>query len=112
MKTELCAVRLFQTAQTELTASVLIFSVGTICDSITAQYGGQAEGAQTAVLSNRAAILGRNGAGHQRRAGLLVGLVDTVGLAVAPPAPWDALVGVGALVLVRSAGQRLRRHWT
>lgn len=103
---------LFQTAQAELTASVLIFSIGTVCDSITAQYGRQAEGIQTAVLSNGAAILRRDGAGQQGRAGLLVGFVDAVGLAVAPPAPWDALVGVGALVLVGTAGQRLRRHGT
>lgn len=104
--------KLVSNGRKKLTASVLIFSTGTICDSITAQYGRQAEGVQTAELSNRAAILRRNSAGHQRRAGVLVGSVDTVGLAVTPPDPWDALVDVGALVLLHTAGQRLRRHWS
>lgn len=96
----------------KLTTSVLIFSIGAVWDSIAAQYGGQTLSVGAAVLSYRAAVLRRDGAGNQRRAGLLVRLVRAVGFAVAPPALGDALVGVGTLVVVGTAGQRLRRHWT
>lgn len=96
----------------KLTAAVLILSIGTVQDSIAAQYGWQAEVIQTLVLSRRAVILRRNSARQQRRTELFIWAVIAVQLFVTPPALWNALKGICTLVLVHTAGQRLRRHWS
>ena len=95
-----------------LTAAVLVLSIRTVWDAVTAQYGGDAGVIQALVLSSRTAVLRRDSARNHCGTKLFVGQVGTVRLSVTLPALWDALKGVGTLVLVPSTGQRLGSHWS
>lgn len=96
------------------TAAVLVLPLRTVGDAVAAQYGGQAAAVQTPVLSSPTATLRGDGAGDVARTRLFVWLVGTVQLAVTPPAHWDALEVVRALVLVHATGERLgsNRSWS
>lgn len=95
-----------------LTAAVLVLSTRTVQDAVAAQYGGQAVIIQTLVVSRWTGTLRRNSARYHSGTRLFVRPVGTVELSVTPPAFWDTLKGVHALVLVHSTGQRRRRYWS
>lgn len=95
-----------------LTAAVLVLSIRAVRDAVTAQDGGQAEIIQTLIMPRRTVTLWRNSAGHHSGTRLFIGLVRTVRLSVTPPALWDALKGVRALVLVGTTGHRLGSSWS
>lgn len=96
----------------KLTAAVLVLPLGTVGDAIAAQYGGQAAVVQAAVPSSWTATLRGDGPGDLVRTSLFVGLVGTVRLAVTPPALWNALKVVRALVVVHATGRRLGSNWS
>ena len=95
-----------------LTAAVLILSVRAVRDAVTAQDGRQAKIIQTLEMPRRTVSLWRNSAGHHSGTRLFIGPVCTIWLSVTPPALWDALKGVRALVLVGTTGHRLGSNWS
>lgn len=89
---------------------MLILAMGAVGDTVTAQYGGEADVVRTLVVACGAAALRGEGTRYGRGATLFVRLVKAVKLTVALPAPGDTLKGVDTLEVLRAAGQRLWSH--
>lgn len=84
----------------KLTAAVLVLSIWTVRDTVTAQHRGQADRVGTLEMGRGTAVLRRKSSRYQGSTLFFVRLIGTVGLSVTPPALWDALEGVETLEVV------------